>query len=390
MKSIVLSGSAVCIRLLANLAGIAILTRVLSLEVFGIVSVGLLAGQIFSIIADAGVNNDLLRRFSKSGSEDYEHYWIQSVRVRLLLIPVVATIVYFLLAYLVGHGTAGIVVAVAAGAVLAAISETYFQMYRASGSIRKELMFSIGLSVSLLIFYSLVNFCPEWVGLLLLLPRFIVLLAMMLTSMHLGKLRSGWLGFRGEFARYYWGLRHYALDSISSNIGMQLDNLLVFLSLGVASLAQYQPASRIVLSAIGVGSVIAGLAIPRASKMTDRKEVLRYLLQMFGGVGLGLSLIVLIVLVCGLEILFGKNFELSLPVIVMLSGILLMRFIAAGMGSFLMLEGGQAFRAKVNASLVLFVLVAGVLFGGSMLAILSTVMLGQAFLLLAYCLKSRG
>jgi len=273
-------------------------------------------------------------------------------------------------------------------AVLAAIGESYFMGLRATGRYQDELKKTIFLSALMLLLPLLAFVLPKATGWCILVPRVLSLLNLIDAPRRrvLDELRKS-LSLSAIRA-YYYRIRHYSVDSVFSNLSMQLDALLIALLLGKQAYAIYQPTSRLYVSALSIGSIVGGLTIPKASRMVPASAARRYLMLMFAGVGFLVAFVVFFILDLMVGRLFGQQFQLNPVVALLLAAITLARFIGAGSGTYLTLRGWQAHRAQINVICTLIVVPATMLWADSIETVLLSLLLSQIFIVVLYAWRS--
>lgn len=147
---------------------------------------------------------------------------------------------------------------------------------------------------------------------------------------------------------YYIRLKHYTLDSIFSNLGAQLDTILISVLMGKEAYAIYQPTSKVLSSSLNLGGVIGALVIPKATTLVSEKRKKRYLLGSFFAFGMAVAILFFLFCHYFLSLLFGAIFSASLNIEIMLTLLIIVRFLAAGAGSYLTIKGQQKKRALIN------------------------------------------
>lgn len=388
MKPIFVTSSAAAIRIIASIGMVAILARALPFELFASLSLGLLCGQVLAILIDSGVNNEILRFAGVDTAAQHRERLDESAAVRLLMMPLPVAVVYGIVSALEIAQSAQIVALSASAGLLGALGESYFMGLRATGRHRDEMSRTVLLAILTLSLPWLTYPWPAAAGLCVLLPRLFSLVSLIdvpRRSLFDALCRHA---TPDAVKRYYHRIRHYSLDSVASNLGMQLDALLITLLLGSQVYALYQPTSRLLIGSLSMAPIVAGLSVPRAARMPHTMRALRYLLVVFTISGLVMAAALLPMLLWAVGPLFGPQFQLGAPVALLLSLIVLMRFVAAGSGSYLTLRGRQQHRAWVNVATTAVVLPPALLFANSVEAVLMTVLTSQILMVLIYAVQS--
>lgn len=340
--------------MLAAILLLAVLTNSLTLSQFAQVSVGLLSGQLIAIFVDAGVNNELLRFAGTDEAESFEERLVGSSIVRLLVMVPVAGLIFIGASLFYGVTGGQVVALTALSAMLATLADSFLISLRALRRFRVELIQSF-VQLALIGGLALVVFLPpSLVGGLLVALRVIGVLALfgtLATMSGLDVVRR-MIGPKAIW-EHYQRLRHYLLESVFSNVNVRLDSVFILALLGQQVFALYQPAARLYYSSLSLAGVVGGLAIPPAARET-KWPAIRRLVGAFSTAGAVLSLLLFAVLLYGVGPVFGANFSPSTYVCIMLAVTLFLRFLGAGLGSYLTLRGQQKTRANVGAAILCF------------------------------------
>ncbi|MFM2056983.1 MAG: hypothetical protein RLY71_1368 [Pseudomonadota bacterium] len=379
---------ATVLRMVAAIGMLAILTRAVPLDLFTALSLGLLIGQILAILIDGGVNNEMLRFAGTESALQHRARLDESTAVRLLMMPLPLGGVFGIAVWLEGLQAAQIITLAASATLLGSLGESYFMSLRATGRWESELGRTVLLTILMLTLPWLARLWPAAAGLCVLLPRLLSLFNLIDAPRRslLQALRR--YASRAEVVNYYHRIRHYSVDSVISNLGMQLDALLITTLLGKQVYAVYQPTSRLYVSSLSLGSVIAGLVVPRAARLMPPSRARAYLMRCFSLAGLLVAAALGPLLVWGVGPLFGAHFQLAPPVALLLCALALVRFIAAGSGSYLTLQGYQQHRARVNVLTTFAVLPAAFWLADSLESILLALLVAQVFMVLSYTVRS--
>lgn len=379
---------ATVLRIIASIGMVAILARVLPLDLFASLALGLLCGQILAILIDGGVNNEILRFAGVDSALQHRERLDESTGVRLLMMPLPLAVVYGVVSALEGAQMAQIVTLAALAGLLGALGESYFMSMRATGRYRDELGRTVFLAAFMLSLPWLAQPWPAAAGLCVLLPRVFSLISLIdipRRNLFDALCRNA---TPDAVKRYYHRIRHYSLDSIVSNLSVQLDALLITLLLGKQAYAIYQPTSRLFMGSLSMAPIVAGLSVPRAARIEQPPLALRYLLTAFIGSGIVVATVLLPILLWAVGPLFGPHFQLGAPVALLLSLIVLVRFIAAGSGSYLTLRGRQQHRAWINVATTAIVLPPALLLANSIETVLLAVLISQILMVLIYAVQS--
>jgi O-antigen/teichoic acid export membrane protein len=379
---------ATVLRMVAAIGMLAILARALPIEMFAALSVGLLVGQLLSILIDGGVNNEMLRFAGVESAQQHRARLDESTAVRLLVMPLPLSFLFGVSAFLEGLQAAQIITLAALATLLGSLGESYFMSLRATGRWRAELGRTVVLTILMLTLPWLARLWPSAAGLCVFLPRLFSLIDLLDSPRRrvLQALRQH--ASRDAVTIYYRRIRHYSVDSIISNLGMQLDGLLIMTLLGKQAYAIYQPTSRLFVSAMSLGSVVAGLVMPRAARLEPPIRARSYLLSCFSAAGLVVAATLGPLLLWGVGPLFGANFQLEPPVAMLLCALALARFIAAGSGSYLTLRGQQKYRARVNAINTLAIVPAVLWLAHSIESVLLALLVSQVLMAIFYTIRS--
>lgn len=388
IKPIILTVFATTLRIMASIGMVVILARALPLELFATLALGLLCGQVLAILIDGGVNNEILRFVGVDSSIKHRERLDESTAVRLLMIPLPAAVICGLVGALEGAQSAQIMALTASAVMLGAVGESYFMSLRATGRHREELSRTVLLAVLMLSLPWLTHLWPAAAGLSVLLPRLISLINLIDAPRRSVLDALSRSVSPGAVKRHYYRIRHYSLDSMLSNLNMQLDALLITVLLGKHVYALYQPTSRLFMGSLSMAPIVAGLSVPHASRMENPTQALFFLLVVFTGSGLILSAMLTPILLWAVGPLFGPHFQLGAPVALLLSLIVLVRFIAAGSGSYLTLRGRQQRRAGINFATTAITLPPVLFLANSIETILLAVLMSQTLMAIINAVQS--
>jgi O-antigen/teichoic acid export membrane protein len=379
---------ATALRVIASIGMVAILARTLPMELFATLVLGLLCGQVLAILIDGGVNNEILRFAGVESAVQHRARLDESTAVRLLMMPLPVAVVYGVSAALDNAQSAHVMALAALAGMLGALGESYFMSLRATGRYRDEISRTLLLAALMLSLPWLAYPWPAAAGLCVLLPR-VFSLANLVDAPRRSLFDALYRNAApGAVMRYYHRIRHYSLDSIVSNLGMQLDALLITLLLGKQSYALYQPTSRLFMGSLSMAPIVAGLSVPRAARMESPAQAMRFLLAVFSGSGLAVAAALLPLLLWSVGPLFGPHFQLGAPVALLLTLITLVRFVAAGSGAYLTLRGRQQHRAWINVATTAIVLPPALWLANSIETVLLAVLVSQLLLLAMYALQA--
>lgn len=388
MKRLIATVCATALRMISAIGMLVILARALPIQLFAALTLGLLCGQIIAIFLDGGVNNEILRFAGVESRENHQNRLNQSAAVRLLLMPAPIMLAFGYGAITENYQYALVFSLATAAALLGALGESYFMGLRATGRYQDELKKTIFLSTLMLLLPLYSFLIPAAAGWCILLARLLSLLNLIDAPRRslLNELRQN-LSL-SAIREHYFRIKNYSLDSVFSNISVQLDAMLIALLLGKQTYAIYQPTSRLYVSALSIGSIVGGLSIPKASRMVPERVARRYLMLTFTSVGLLVAVTLFFVLDLMVGQLFGQQFQLNPMVALLLATITLVRFIGAGTGSYLTLRGWQAQRAQINVICTLIVVPTIMLFTDSIETILLSLLISQIFMVLLYGWRS--
>lgn len=381
---VAVSAVAVSVRIGTSIAVLAILARVISFEMFGYVAFGMLIGQIASVLVDSGINNEVLRFVGEESEKKLRDRLASSVAVRLVVAPMIASVV--LVSLLVTHGpsAAQLTMFSALAVIVGSLGESYFVAFRATGRHWDEMQQALVLAAVLFAAAAMTYVWPIAAGFLLFFSRIVSLGSLSKVSgtevIYAIRQRTSIAAVVAHYRR----IRHYSLDSLASNISWQLDGLLIATLLGKDAYAAYQPASRVVSGTASVGGIIGAIAMPRAARLKPASMSFKYLIAVFLVGGLVTFGVLLPTLGWGVKALFGRSFAVSGEVALVLGCITLLRFAAAGAGAFLTLQGLQAQRARVNVIVTLAVTGLAITWCDGLLAILLVMLFGQIVVLTGY------
>ena len=383
LSSIAFSLISTVTRVFINVGMVAIYSHSLSMTVFSFFALGIFVAQIVCVFIDAGVNVEIMR-FSRQ-EDDLASFQrlADSTTVRLILgfVSVVLVSSFYVFQ---GEQTGNIIMLASAmcSGIMSSICETYLINIKAKNKFRAE--FYIVLVQAIILFgFSLTSFWgPVSAVISVLMPRFIILYWLSLyKSKYFKYCRAVTLSLVLD---YFVKLKYYSVDSIFSNLSAQLDNCLVTILLGRETYGLYQPVSRLNNAAQGLSGAIGAFVIPLASTYTLARKKWLTLNLVFSLFGFVCSAGMFFCSGFIIQNFFGKGFISDGNVIFLLSGIMLIRYVAAGSGSFLTLIGQQKQRASINAVYTLGGLSAGFGFGKDLNGILEIVMCSQLLLLFSY------
>lgn len=349
MKKLLMSLFSTALRIATGLGIVAIYTNALSFEKFTHLAIGLLCAQITCIFVDGGVNNEILRSARLESLTQNTKRLYESVAARVSISFAVAI---FLATYSLITTTLDntiLLVASYLSGVLSSINETNLVNLKATDRFKDELISSTTQSILIISVACLVFISPQLAAISIVVPRIITT---MLLLRGIG--RNNFKKIKNRISMnsvigYYIRLKHYTLDSIFSNFGAQLDTILISVLMGKEAYAIYQPASKVLSSSLNLGGVIGALVIPKATTLVSDKRKKLYLLGSFFAFGLAVAILFFIFCHYFMSILFGAIFSTNLNVEIILTLLIVVRFLAAGAGSYLTIKGQQKKRALINS-----------------------------------------
>lgn len=327
---------------------IAIYTNALNFEKFTHLAMGLLCAQVTCIFVDGGVNNEILRSARLESVTQNTKRLYESVAARVSISFAVAILLTtYSLATTTLDNTILLVTSYLSG-VLSSINETHLVNLKATDKFKDELIKSTTQSILIISVACLVFISPQLAALSIVVPRIITT---MLLLRGIGRNNFKKIKNRvsiNSVIGYYIRLKHYTLDSIFSNLGAQLDTILISVLMGKEAYAIYQPTSKVLSSSLNLGGVIGALVIPKATTLVSEKRKKRYLLGSFFAFGMAVAILFFLFCHYFLSLLFGAIFSASLNIEIMLTLLIIVRFLAAGAGSYLTIKGQQKKRALIN------------------------------------------
>lgn len=336
------------LRIATGLGMIAIYTNALNFEKFTHLAMGLLCAQVTCIFVDGGVNNEILRSARLESVTQNTKRLYESVAARVSISFAVAILLTtYSLATTTLDNTILLVTSYLSG-VLSSINETHLVNLKATDKFKDELIKSTTQSILIISVACLVFISPQLAALSIVVPRIITT---MLLLRGIGRNNFKKIKNRvsiNSVIGYYIRLKHYTLDSIFSNLGAQLDTILISVLMGKEAYAIYQPTSKVLSSSLNLGGVIGALVIPKATTLVSEKRKKRYLLGSFFAFGMAVAILFFLFCHYFLSLLFGAIFSASLNIEIMLTLLIIVRFLAAGAGSYLTIKGQQKKRALIN------------------------------------------
>lgn len=391
MKKLFMSLFSTVLRIATGLGMIAIYTNALNFEKFTHLAIGLLCAQITCIFVDGGVNNEILRTARLESPAQNAKRLYESVAARLAVSSVIAIcLAAYSLATTTFDNTIILLASFFSG-VLSSVNETNLVNLKAINKFKDELIKSATQSVLIVSISCAVFISPSLAALSILAPRIITtgILLRGIGTNNMRKIKNR-ISIKNILS-YYIRLKHYTLDSIFSNLGAQLDTILISVLIGKEAYAIYQPTSRVLSSSLNLGGVIGALVIPKATTLSSDKNIKYYLLGSFFVFGLVVAALFFVFCNYFLAVLFGSIFSPGLTVELVLTAMIIVRFLAAGAGSYLTIKGQQKKRAIMNAicaiSAVICTVIANFFYDVDIEDILSILLISQVAMMMLYVMS---
>lgn len=391
MKKLFMSLFSTALRIATALGMIAIYANALSFEQFTHLAVGLLCAQVTCIFVDGGVNNEILRSARLESTAQNAKRLYESIAARLAVSTAISIcLVMYNLLTTTWDNTVILLAAFFSG-VLSSINETNLVNLKATNRFKDELIKSTAQSALIISVSCFVLISPGLAALSILFPRLFTtgVLLRGIGKNNIRKIRNR-MSIKSVFG-YYTRLKHYTLDSVFSNLGAQLDTILISVLIGKEAFAIYQPTSRVLSSSLNLGGVIGALVIPKATTLHSDKNIKYYLLGSFFVFGLVVAALFFVFCNYFLSILFGSMFSPDLDIEIILTFMIIVRFLAAGAGSYLTIKGQQKKRAIINAicavSAVVFTVMYGYFYHINIEVILSILLALQVVMMVSYVLS---
>jgi O-antigen/teichoic acid export membrane protein len=391
MKKLFMSLFSTALRIATGLGMIAIYTNALSFEKFTHLAIGLLCAQITCIFVDGGVNNEILRsaRLESTAQNTKRLYESMAARLAVSTAIAICLVIYNLVTTTLDNTV--ILLASFFSGILSSINETNLVNLKATNRFKDELIKSTTQSVLIISVSCIVFISPTLAALSILSPRIFTtgILLRGVGKNNLKKIRNR-ISSKSVFG-YYTRLKHYTLDSIFSNLGAQLDAILISVLIGKEAFAIYQPTSKVLSSSLNLGGVIGALVIPKATTLHSDKNIKYYLLGSFFVFGLVVAALFFVFCNYFLSILFGSMYSPGLDIEIILTFMIIVRFLAAGAGSYLTIKGQQKKRAIINAicavSSVIFTVMYSFLYDINIEVILNILLISQIVMMIFYVLS---
>ncbi|HDD9608152.1 TPA: O58 family O-antigen flippase, partial [Escherichia coli] len=109
----------------------------------------------------------------------------------------------------------------------------------------------------------------------------------------------------------YIARKHYSIDSIATNINLQLDSFFLLLLFGRDMYAYYQPLNRLYNSCIGLSAAVVSFAIPYAHLLTSRIKKIYFLVFLFSSSAIIISLSYYFFSRDVVMVFFGEKFSME-------------------------------------------------------------------------------
>ncbi|MFH0288650.1 hypothetical protein ACGRSR_13580 [Vibrio owensii] len=375
------SFSSTIIRLVQNAGVIIILSNLLSFESFSDYVFGITVFGVLSLFIDSGSYNKTL----SLKEEDINDYILDSmvIRAMLYLFSIVVSLIY-----VINSGIDLIFTVAGVVTFLSSIVETYLVSLKVKRRFYFELTLTF-LQMSLvfifLYLYDL-GYIDEYNAIVI--PRIMIFSLLLLINI---RQIVGGLQFISRFSnvtRYYKSQWEYNLDSIVSGFNLNIDQYLIVFYLGKEALTVYQSASKIYSAFISLAGAIGAIIIPNAVKENEITKKAKGIVIPFLLFSFAFALVHLIVAPTLSDLLFNLPIKLDESVFIMLSLIILTRYLNAGFGSTLMVLNMQYIRANANLLfnilIIVFSLISSLFMDFDMQDILMTVLFSQILILITY------
>ncbi|MFQ1592433.1 hypothetical protein ACK4A3_00600 [Aeromonas veronii] len=366
-------------KMLAVLTFFAILSNSVSGNDYAIIVSALFISQLTSIIIDGGINSEILS-VSEHNSGAFADAFVISNAIRAFLYLLVSTLIFLYNAIFNGfHDAILYSLAFLSGSV-SLIIETYSTKMKISLEYKRDLLFTLIISLVLIFTSLMIGLSPFFIYLSLVFPRLVSILLYKESRKIFNVIFSiKWSDVISSYSKR----KYYSIDAASSSINLQLDSLFLLILFGKETYSLYQPLNKLYQSCISLSSAVTSYAIPRAHKLSSKKEKFMILFWVFLSFSLLISVGYFLFSKIVVSIFFGKAFSVDFNIILALALLLLLRYLSASFGCFLMIVGQQKLRSKANLLLTLLCL-PFLLFTNSYFEILCVVITGQFALLIVY------
>lgn len=383
MNSWILSLISSIVRLLTGILTLAIYARSLNERDFATLAIALLIGQIVNIFLDAGTNSFILTSNVANDASRMRANLAQASATKFAF-SLPFSLVYFLMNETHTAWDIHLYLAGTASMALGASIENYSTALKAEKRHKTELHLNLLLSLLIIACAAATHIDTRLIAPALLAPRLIAL-TILWTTIFKTSYGTFLHAIHPKHIRdFYYTNRHFSADSIASNLLNQSDGIAVSLFLGKEIYATYQPASRILQAAIGLGSGVSGVAIPHAKSLKTPIDRHNYLIKAFFLVGATLTAGLIIFLLVISDLLFGHRFQQTVVVTMSLALILLAKYIAAGSGAFLSIQGKQNRRAQINLASIILTATLITLFHGNLTEIILSMLAPQVLVSVVY------
>ena len=197
------------VRLTSSILLLILLARTVELEVFSAITVGLLIGQLSSIIIDAGVNNSVLRYAGIESFSEHSERVIAGAIIRLVMAIQFSIFVFGVTIIVESLYYGQLVFLSALSGMLAAISDTFFIGLRAKRRFFSEFFHSTVMLLLIFLSSLIFVFSERLSGLALVGLRIFSFLGLVLYYGMSGKNSKFTLPSWNKIFSHYRNLRHY-------------------------------------------------------------------------------------------------------------------------------------------------------------------------------------
>lgn len=380
--NIIYSLSSTISKMLAAILFLAVLSRALPSSDYAVFITSVFVSQLSAILVDGGINNELLS-VKNSVSKEFDDRIALTNAIRFILY---ISISFILSIYYVFHD--GLYFGYVS--ICGFMSSALLLLIETS-SVRLKMEYKFQYELKLTAFISLISvvmgcicfISPLLISVAVFIPRLIGM-ALFRDPIRLFK----FLGFVSSksIVNSFTRLRFFAIDSVASNLNLQLDSIFLLFLFGDDGYALFQPLNKIYQAGIGMSSAVSTYAIPKVHSLYKNKDKLYVLLKIFSFFAVLSSLIYLFLSARVVTFLFGSSFSVDQNVIICISFLILLRYVCAAFGSFLMLNNMQKYRAKVNM-FVTVISLPFLFFCDDYFEILKIVVLTQIIIFLFYGVK---
>ncbi|EFZ8623352.1 hypothetical protein AT343_000103 [Shigella dysenteriae] len=344
-------GTTLC-KMITGLLFLAILSHSINNAEYSIIVTSIFFAQLLSVFVDGGINNEVLSLTNKSLDNDIDGYQKLSMNgavrlvVHLFFSFVLST--YFMFAD--GWSAGGVFFWGYISGVLTSILETYSIKLKTEYKYIEDFILNIFCSLFVILSSFFIYIFPQCLMLYLVFFRLIPLAIYRKPLQVFKMIRE--IDYK-LIRDNYIARKHYSIDSIATNINLQLDSFFLLLLFGRDMYAYYQPLNRLYNSCIGLSAAVVSFAIPYAHLLTSRIKKIYFLVFLFSSSAIIISLSYYFFSRDVVMVFFGEKFSMERQYIFLFSLLIFMRYLCASFGSYLMINGEQKKRALINLTITI-------------------------------------